>query len=227
MDSISPASNTPDTTSSPGFSDGAFSIDLNTDGAYVEGNFIGTNASGTASVTMTDPNFIGILAEFGAALGTAGTGNVIGGTTPQARNLISGNNNGIFSEFGATLTQIQGNFIGTDVTGTKSIGNTVDGILVPPFSIIGGTQAGARNVISTNGNIDLDINAVNGFGLGEGALVQGNFIGTDGSTGTQGFPPDGGDAVQISVNYQLATIGGTSPAARNIISGSNYRRAAL
>ncbi len=76
-------------------------------------------------------------------------------------------------------------------------------------------------MISTNGNIDLDINAINGFGLGIAALVQGNFIGTD-VTGTQGFGRDADTAIEISVNYQLATIGGTTPAARNILSGSNF-----
>ena len=131
--------NNPDTTSSPGFDDGAFGFDLFTDGAYVEGNFIGTNASGNASVMETDNNLSGIYDEFGATLGTIGTGNVIGGTTPQARNIISGNNVGIRGTFDATLTQIQGNFIGTDVTGTKPLGNSTDGILAPPFSIIGGT----------------------------------------------------------------------------------------
>ena len=213
--------NTPDTTSSPGFTDGAFGIDLFTDGAFVEGNFIGTNANATASVKGTDPNIDGIFDEFGAAFGTIGTGNVIGGTTPQARNILSGNNTGIFAEFDATLSQIQGNFIGTDRTGTLPLGNSTDGILVPPFSIVGGTQAGAGNLISTNGSIDLDINALNGFGLGEAALVQGNFIGTD-VTGTQGFGRDADTAILISVNYQLATIGGTTPAARNILSGSNF-----
>ena len=210
----------PDETSSPGFSDGAFGIDLFTDGAYVEGNFIGTNASGTAAVTGTDRNLDGIFDEFGAALGTIGTGNVIGGTTPQARNIISGNNTGIFSEFDATLSQVQGNFIGTDRTGALPLGNLIDGILAPPFSIIGGTQAGAGNLISTNGSIDLDINAINGFGLGEAVLVQGNFIGTD-VTGAAVFAHDNDTAILISVNYQLATIGGTTPAARNILSGTN------
>ena len=213
--------NNPDTTSSPGFEDGAFGIDLFTDGAFVEGNFIGTNASGTASVQATDNNLIGIFDEFGALLGTIGTGNVIGGTAPQARNIISANGTGIHPTFDATLTQIQGNFIGTDVTGTKPLGNFTDGILAPPFSIIGGTQAGAGNVVSTNGTIDVDINAINGFGLGEAALVQGNFIGTE-ADGATSFGRIGDADVEISVNYQLATIGGTTPAARNILSGANF-----
>jgi hypothetical protein len=211
----------PDVTSTPGFNDGAFGIDLFTDGAYIEGNFIGTNASGTASASGTDANLIGIFDEFGATIGLVGNGNVIGGTTPQARNIISANGEGIHPTFDATLTQIQGNFIGTDVTGTKALGNSTDGILAPPFSIIGGTIAGAGNVISTNGSVDVDINAINGFGLGEGALVQGNFIGTD-VTGTKGFGRDADTSIEISVNYQLATIGGTTPAARNILSGNSF-----
>ncbi len=189
--------------------------------SYAEGNFVGTNVTGTASNSRVDANLLAVAAENGPVFGTGAFGNVVGGTTPQARNILSGNlDYGISGTFDAALTQIQGNFIGTDVTGTLPLGNSVDGILVPRFATIGGTAPGSRNEIANNGTNDLDINALNGLGLGVSDLVQGNFIGID-VTGTKAFANDNDVAILIAVNYQLATIGGTTPAARNIISGSN------
>jgi hypothetical protein len=62
-------------------------------------------------------------------------GTIIGGTAPGAGNLISGNDhNGIHVGYiGQGSTQenvIQGNFIGTDVTGNSDLGNTLSGIYI-------------------------------------------------------------------------------------------------
>ncbi|MDW8241475.1 MAG: right-handed parallel beta-helix repeat-containing protein, partial [Acidobacteriota bacterium] len=80
------------------------------------------------------------------------------GTTAGARNIISGNNgNGvrIFAFFGrgASGNHVQGNFIGTDVTGAADLGNSGNGILIEgaPNNMIGGTAAGAGNLIAFNG----------------------------------------------------------------------------
>jgi len=211
----------PDLISQPGFAVGGFGIRMDGVAAYAEGNFIGTNVSGTGSDVAADSNILGVFLANGPTLGSGALGNVVGGTTPQARNIISGNRAiGIQGEFDTPLTQIQGNFIGTDATGTNPLGNSSDGILAPRFATIGGTLPGARNVISTNGNTDIDINAIDGLGLGTGDLVQGNFIGTD-ATGTKAFASDNDEAILLAVNYQMATIGGTTPAARNIISGTS------
>ncbi len=208
----------PDLVSQPGFAVGGFGIRMDGVAAYSEGNFIGTNGSGTASDAIADSNILGIFLANGPTLGSGALGNVVGGTTPQARNIISGNRfDGIQGEFDTPLSQIQGNFIGTDVTGTKPLGNGGDGILAPTLATIGGTLAGAGNLISGNGAFNVDINAIDGAGLAHSDVVQGNFIGTD-VTGTKSLGSAPG--IVVAVNYQLATIGGTSSAARNIIAGS-------
>src|SRR5262249_31727085 len=121
------------------------------------GNFIGTDLTGTQVVG----NFVGIYTSGASAL-------VIGGTTPGARNIISGNVYGISDAY-STTTQIEGNYVGTDVTGTKALGNTTLGII--SGGTIGGTAPGAGNLVSGN------------FVGIEGGLIQGNLIGTD-ATGT-------------------------------------------
>jgi hypothetical protein len=52
----------------------------------VVGNYIGTNISGTAALGNPIGVFIGV-----------GESNIIGGTTPQERNVISGNQLGVYS----------------------------------------------------------------------------------------------------------------------------------
>ncbi|MDA2929353.1 right-handed parallel beta-helix repeat-containing protein [Acidobacteria bacterium AH-259-O06] len=169
-------------------------------GTLVQGNLIGTDATGTIALTLGNTNGIRI----------DGASNItIGGTVGGARNVISGNGFGIVI-LGGTTTGIlvQGNFIGTDVTGTAALGNSSDGILAGTGTTIGGTAAGAGNVISGNNG--------SGVSISSGNLVQGNFIGTD-VTGTAdlGNSSDGVGAGSDN------TIGGTLAEARNVISGNN------
>lgn len=117
-------------------------------GNYIEGNLIGLDAAGTNGIG-NGIGFGGILLDGGA------TGNIIGGTVPGARNVISGNNlAGVF--FAGTTTSgniVEGNYIGTDITGTRAVPNTLAGIYMPfgtPGNLIGGATAAAGNVISGN-----------------------------------------------------------------------------
>src|SRR5207237_3117206 len=81
-------------------------------GNLVQGNFLGTDFTGIVAL----PNHDGI--------GLRAANNVIGGTVPVARNVMSGNINvGIYLSTGATGNQVMGNFIGTDVTGTAKVSN--------------------------------------------------------------------------------------------------------
>ena len=172
----------------------------------IVGNFVGTNAAGTAAI----PNgWIGVAIDFGAS------DNTVGGTTAAARNLIDGTLGVCGLEFYQTGTGnlAEGNYIGVDATGTMAIGNAGSGVQFwgggSGDNTVGGAGAGAGNVISGSGG--------NGIYLStDSNLVDGNYIGTNAS-GTAGLPNDGAG---IDVASPGNTIGGTSAGAGNLISGN-------
>jgi hypothetical protein len=140
----------------------------------IQGNLIGLGVDGTTAVG----NGIGIenVTDFTATLGAT----LIGGTSATMRNIISGNNGGI--SYASTNTTVQGNYIGTDVSGTLDRGNATLGLEIvgdhrssgfPSATdiTIGGTVAGAGNLISGNDFGGIWIR--NGY-----ATIQGNKIGT-------------------------------------------------
>jgi hypothetical protein len=110
-------------------------------GNVIQGNFIGTNATGTAAV----PN------EYGISLGSSN--NLVGGGTPGERNLISGNT-GAGVGAGATpqggqvadSNIIQGNYIGTDVTGQLDLGNGGVGVIMQGANLISGNRIAFNRV---------------------------------------------------------------------------------
>ncbi|HKI19204.1 MAG TPA: hypothetical protein VKA15_15065 [Isosphaeraceae bacterium] len=95
-------------------------------GNLIEGDFLGTDASGTQ---IFPPNSSSGGTLDGIYLKSS-TCNTIGGTAAADRNLISGNgDNGVeIPLYLDTDNLIQGNLIGTDITGTKALGNGVSGV---------------------------------------------------------------------------------------------------
>ncbi|MEK6261252.1 MAG: hypothetical protein AABP62_21840 [Planctomycetota bacterium] len=178
-------------------------------GNTIQGNFIGTNAAGTADLGN------GLHGVYNVNT----PGNLIGGTTAAARNVISGNDqHGVVIQGGISSSNIvQGNYIGTNAAGTAALGNTLGGILVQhsQANTIGGTTASERNIVSGNG-----ANGVYLLGSGTSStLLRGNYIGTDvNGTADLGNSLSG---VQIDNGAASNTIGGTTAGARNIISGNN------
>jgi CSLREA domain-containing protein len=139
-----------------------------TGGHVIEGNYIGTDITGT----QARGNKIGVWILY------LSSDNIIGGTTPGARNLISGNIEAgvVISESVPTNNVVMGNYIGTDVNGTAAVGNGT-GVLIwngASYNTIGGTIPGAGNVISGNNASGIVIEGNNVTGN----LVQGNYIGT-------------------------------------------------
>jgi uncharacterized repeat protein (TIGR01451 family) len=211
------------TGSSGSTASGAEGLEANGVQDFIEGNFFGTDTTGKVAV----PNRIGIFADNGPGFGSTAGGNIIGGTTPQARNILSGNNNsGVLFLSTAFEAQLQGNFIGLDITGTAIVSNpqeadrsnSFDGTGLNGATItIGGTLPGTANVIAGNGT-NVDINDLTEGGQAADSIVQGNLIGTD-ATGKIAIPNQG-YGVSILHNPTDMLIGGTAPAARNIISGN-------
>jgi hypothetical protein len=168
----------------------------------VQGNFIGTDASGTQALGNLRAGVrFDNVSRF-----------LVGGTTAGAGNVISGNATGVEFSSAATGNLLQGNFIGTDVTGTVALGNGVGVSVSGGNNLVGGTDPGAANVIS--GNRADGVQLLNGTGN----AIQGNLIGTD-FTGTIALA-NGGNGVNVAAGANNNTLGGADPAARNIISGN-------
>jgi parallel beta-helix repeat protein len=154
-------------------------VDVSGSNAIVEGNLIGTDSTGTQA-----------MANGGNGVSVIGTHNTIGGTTSLTRNVISGNRaNGVnVSTFLNSDTVIEGNYIGTNAAGSAALPNALVGVTdspatPPPGALIlisgpsnttiGGSAAGAGNLISGNGIYGIQLSRSGG------AMIQGNKIGTD------------------------------------------------
>ncbi|MBA3425617.1 MAG: PD40 domain-containing protein [Rubrobacter sp.] len=167
----------------------------------IEGNFIGTDPTGT----LDRGN------QFDAVgIGLGPSENVVGGSTPAVRNVISGNDDtGIFVNT-ANGNQIQGNYVGTDKSGTKDLGNIDGGVVLTNGSdnnVVGGTTAGARNVVS--GNADGGVTILSGTGN----KVLGNRVGTTANgTGALGNDIDG-----VFIQGSNNLVGDGTPAGSNTI----------
>ena len=171
-------------------------------------------------------NLIGTAVDGLDALGNGSNGinvvgsasNTIGGTTIAERNIISGNQTGIWIRGSdASNNTITGNYIGTDINGTSALGNGWGIYVYSDSTIIGGTQDGAGNVIS--GNINQGLNIISNPNLGIHArdnIVLGNIIGLD-ATGSSRL---GNGLGLMVVNSPFNNIGGPTAAHRNIISGN-------
>src|SRR5439155_461478 len=173
----------------------------------VQGNFIGANRSGTVVV---GGQRVGVeMSASGSFVGN----NLVGGRSPEARNLISGNQIGVLAEDSGG-NAIEGNYIGTDVSGSREVPNFTGVLLGSAGNTVGGTAPGTRNVISGN---DGDGVAIDGF-IGEASsnAVQGNYIGTDAS-GTLAIPNSTGVSIAAASND---TVGGVEAGAPNVIAFS-------
>jgi hypothetical protein len=178
---------------------------FDTAGNKIEGNFIGSNASGTVALGNAD----------GVDIQRAND-TTVGGTVTGARNVISGNRDAgiqIVGDF-AENNKVLGNYIGTDRNGTADLGNAGEGIHISDArnSKIGGTTGGARNVISGNNQQGVLIQTLSENPTGN--KVEGNFIGTSAS-GTAALG-NGLVGVQVA-GADDNTVGGTVNGAGNHI----------
>lgn len=178
----------------------------------ISGNYIGTDANGTASLGNVGP---------GITISSNARNNVVGGTTQEEGNLISGNvgDGVIIASTGTISNYVLGNRVGTNAAGSAALGNTVDGIWIgddAQHNVIGGSKPGEGNLISGNGNNGV---VIDGSGTRYNT-VSGNFIGTD-VTGNKAVGNEN-HGVVLAWGAHNNLVGGATPGERNVISG-NYR----
>ncbi|MFO1065059.1 MAG: hypothetical protein U0892_14435 [Pirellulales bacterium] len=201
---------------------GAMTSDYN----VIAGNFIGTDRTGRVTDPDGVPNSGDELGnEWGIHLiSTANT--KIGGPNPAARNIVSGTTLGYgimvqgtynSSDYQSIGNIVQGNYVGTDVTGTVALPNKETGIHIGGgrANTVGGSAPGEGNLVSGNGNGGIWVGDVE-------TVVKGNKIGTD----VTGTVPIGNQALLVSfpgfgngitVSDGFNTIGGTAPGEGNLI----------
>ena len=183
----------------------------------VEGCFLGTTIDGNADANPANLGQTGVRVQ--------GSGPYrIGGTTPDARNVLSADAYGVAFFAVSNGTRIEGNLIGTNAAGAAAISPRAIGISLNASTQvrIGGADSSARNVISGNGFWALqasDASATTRF--------QGNFVGTDWSgaraipNGLNPFSPS-----QLLENIRLdgaqcaLQLGGVLPGESNVIAYS-------
>ena len=192
----------------------------------VEGNYIGTDVTGTVGLANNEQE---VNDSGGVLVENSASGNTIGGLTAMpgtgAGNLISSNVFAGVDFQGGSGNVVAGNLIGTEAGGTLGLGN-LNNIISPPGSgsgvrlfnspgdTIGGTAAGAANVISANATDGINIEGTNSTG----DVIAGNLIGTD-VTGRVALG-NTNDGVHIELLASGETIGGTAAGAGNLISGN-------
>ncbi len=200
----------------------------------IYGCFIGTKIDGTALSAASSQQ--GIRIEYDSAQ--------IGGIQPWQRNLISGNGYaGVAAGAPNATVIIEGNLIGTDITGTLAIPNSSPGLNLSgnlPGLRVGCAGAGctasghpSRNVISGNSayGMLMSDSTYPGYTYG-GAQIKGNYIGTD-WTGTKPLPngtnantnscPNycGGIQIQGGASGPALIIGGFNAGEANLIAHNN------
>jgi fibronectin-binding autotransporter adhesin len=191
-------------------------------GTLVEGNFIGTDITGTLALAN---------GGYGVHLNINANSNIIGGSSSVnsstgdlsgAGNVISGNTEGGLVLTTSTGNAVEGNFIGTNVSGTADIANNPTGSSATGYeddvdllsssnnNTIGGVStvdshgklSGLGNLISGSGYQGIYLNA------STGNLIEGNYIGTDPS-GTYGLS-NSYSGIYLDTGSASNTIGGTS-----------------
>lgn len=177
-------------------------------------NYIGTNAQGNQPLGNTRGIDIGGTS---AAVYVGGVGTDSGGGPVSLGNLISGNTTALgaftnFSQGNSSTLTIQGNRVGTDITGIFAIPNGDNGYpgneqpavaiirgLTEP-TLIGGADPLARNIISGNDGDGIIISS--GFNSG----IFNNLIGVSSSLAPLG---NGGNGISARSNFMQIGGGGT------------------
>ena len=169
-------------------------------GNTLEGNWMGVSATG------------GTLLQNGRDIFISNSlNNLVGGTSPAARNVLAGSgSNGALTVFSGASATIQGNYVGMNAQGTAGLGAAGGIDIGTSGNLVGGTAAGAGNVIS--GTRALNLGA--GVAIAANNIVQGNSFGLN-ANGTTALANNSGGVVINNTATNLAQgnlIGGTTAA---------------
>ena len=184
---------------------------INSSNNTIQGNIIGPSITGNNVGSNSDNIGINL---------TNGSNNLIGGTTAAARNVINSCRFGINLQNSSSNT-IQGNYLGLNLAGEVGSGNQIlnTGIRVEnaPNNLIGGTVAGAGNVVSNTRGFTFSVGILVTGSPSQNTVIKGNFVGTNAAGMT-----DAGNNRGIEIDLpSSAVIGGKTIAERNVIAGND------
>lgn len=170
-------------------------------GCMVSDNYLGVNHDGTLAV----PNEIGVACYGGVANNTI------------MNNLVSGNTTAGIGIRSSNTNTIKGNRVGTDRNGMYRIPNYY-GVAIDSsaYNIVGGSIVADRNLISGNAYAGVAINT----NVSHHNIIKGNYIGTKLNCLLRSDTIANFYGIAINESYSN-TIGGSTAADRNIISGNS------
>jgi hypothetical protein len=184
------------------------------EGAGATGNLVGGNVIGLG----TDGSQLG-NSKSGVRIALGATMTVVGITGTTGRNVISGNGIGISLRDAATQSNhVQGNYIGTDATGTVARPNGAGIVIaVANKNTIGGLSSNAANVVSGNTGVGIDVQGV----VNGGNKIFGNLVGTT-AAGTAALPNASGiRLLNCTASNHVGTPGGANVVSGNTGNGVN------
>ena len=159
----------------------------NANNNQILGNYIGTDIFGTSAIPNIGDGILINHADSGGGASAinnrigSGVGTSPGGSCTGGCNLVSGNGaNGIgLWHGGVSGTVIEGNYVGTNISGASAIANSNIGVEIneAPNNTLGGVVPQARNILSGNNGSGVFLTGA----AATGNVVQGNYIGTNSS----------------------------------------------
>jgi hypothetical protein len=165
----------------------------------VIGNFIGTD--------ITGENTLGNGGEGGVVIMFGAQDNIVGRDTDGERNIISGNeHDGVYiADVDTKNNVVSGNYIGTDASGTKPIGNSGHGVSLNSDT--------SQNVIGPGNTIAFNLDGVAVIGRGTiGNRITQNYIYKNDETGIQTWDGGNNELAPPTITFVgTRLIRGTSP----------------